>query len=244
MEHDPHSLAIVVPFRQQLQVDREAQLAEFLGYMTDALPELVPQFRIVVVEQAQDGLRFNRGAMKNAGFLLCANTHDHFIFHDVDLLPDTELLSYYATYPEHPIHLGRVWKKYNYPYFFGGIVAMSRAAFVLANGYPNDFWGWGGEDDDLFERTQITKQSIQLPTRGSVRELVHARVHSEDGLPRLRWERRDQCSRTWSDNGLNSLRFTVQSKRFVGEFADRVVIAVTNPTPSEAERLDGSTPAR
>ncbi len=29
---------------------------------------------------------------------------------------------------------------------------MSAEHFKSVNGYPNRYWGWGGEDDDLSER--------------------------------------------------------------------------------------------
>ena len=55
---------------------------------------------------------------------------------------------------------------YNYCYFivvicifskpyegiFGGVSAVSAEQFKAVNGYPNRYWGWGGEDDDLSER--------------------------------------------------------------------------------------------
>lgn len=36
-----------------------------------------------------------------------------------------------------------------YGTIFGGISAMTREQFVAMNGFSNDHWGWGGEDDDI-----------------------------------------------------------------------------------------------
>lgn len=33
-----------------------------------------------------------------------------------------------------------------------GISAMTREQYVKMNGFSNDFWGWGGEDDDVSTR--------------------------------------------------------------------------------------------
>ena len=36
-----------------------------------------------------------------------------------------------------------------YPRFFGGAALVSSGLFRAVNGYSNEYWGWGGEDDDL-----------------------------------------------------------------------------------------------
>lgn len=35
---------------------------------------------------------------------------------------------------------------------FGGVCAMFRHFFERLNGFSNEFWGWGGEDDSLRRR--------------------------------------------------------------------------------------------
>ncbi len=39
-----------------------------------------------------------------------------------------------------------------YPNIFGGIEAFRPEAFQNINGFSNLFFGWGGEDDDLYNR--------------------------------------------------------------------------------------------
>ena len=43
---------------------------------------------------------------------------------------------------------------YRLPYasLVGGVFAVRVEDFVQVNGYSNLFWGWGGEDDDIFSR--------------------------------------------------------------------------------------------
>ncbi len=80
-----------------------------------------------------------------------------FIFHDVDLIPSDDLLPSYITTPQdlNPVHIARLWQRYAVDVnYFGGIVAYSRQQFELINGFPNNFWGWGGEDDELRERSK------------------------------------------------------------------------------------------
>ena len=38
---------------------------------------------------------------------------------------------------------------YNYA---GGVVSINRENFFKINGYANDYWGWGSEDDDFSAR--------------------------------------------------------------------------------------------
>lgn len=39
-----------------------------------------------------------------------------------------------------------------YNEFFGGVSGLTVKQFKKINGFPNAFWGWGGEDDDLWNR--------------------------------------------------------------------------------------------
>ena len=61
--------------------------------------------------------------------------------------------------------------KFNYtlPYgnLFGGVVAISLDHFMKVNGYSNQYWGWGGEDDDMSNRLvmkglKITRYSAEI----------------------------------------------------------------------------------
>ena len=70
---------------------------------------------------------------------------DSFIFHDVDLIPQAALASWYARIPSSPLHIARCWSRYNdNPKYFGGIVAFSKKDYEAIDGFPNIFWGWCG----------------------------------------------------------------------------------------------------
>ena len=40
----------------------------------------------------------------------------------------------------------------SYHRYFGGIVSFSASDMRRINGFPNTFWGWGGEDDEMQKR--------------------------------------------------------------------------------------------
>ena len=52
--------------------------------------------------------------------------------------------------------------KYKLPYkeIFGGVVSMKTTLFRNLNGFSNQFWGWGGEDDDMANRLRLKKLFI------------------------------------------------------------------------------------
>ena len=36
-----------------------------------------------------------------------------------------------------------------YKMYFGGVSALTPMHYLKMNGFPNNYWGWGGEDDDI-----------------------------------------------------------------------------------------------
>eukprot|EP00624_Nannochloropsis_granulata_P000494 evm.model.NODE_11899_length_10434_cov_23.175005.5 len=89
-----------------------------------------------------------------------------FIFHDVDLLPRPSLIPLYLTRPSLPVHIARAWKRYSgNPKYFGGAVAFNSKDFIRINGFPNTFWGWGGEDDEMRKRVDEVGLEVGKTTK-------------------------------------------------------------------------------
>jgi hypothetical protein len=138
-------VAIIVPFRDlTVEKTRMKQLRRFVPQMVNFLRSSRVAFHVYIIEQSNDRRKFNRGKLLNIGFDIAMKEGcTIFIFHDVDLLPSAELLDYYTQQPTvHPIHIARVWDRYNAnPSYFGGVVSFSKEMFVSINGFPNNFWG-------------------------------------------------------------------------------------------------------
>jgi hypothetical protein len=198
---------IIVPFRDNKFQDRKEQLDKFIPYFQKLFKGSID---ILVVEQSEDNRKFNRGALLNIGMLLAmARGYKVMISHDVDLLPDKIAKEYYLTYPFSPIHLGNMWKeKYTYDRFIGGAMSMNQKDIIKSNGYPNDFWGWGGEDDALGIRLSKENISILKPQNGIIREMKHEDTKKIKELRNLTFiESVMKDNNTWKNNGVNSVKF-------------------------------------
>jgi len=161
-----HWNAIIVPYR-----NRECHLRWFLEYIHPILMRQKIAYQIYVINQVEDSSPFNRAKLLNVGYV--ESLHDHrwqcFTFHDVDEIPENDRILY--TCPRQPRHLARSVSNFNYrlPYsfFFGGVSQLSKEHFVKVNGFPNRYWGWGGEDDDMSKRVtgsglKITRYPVDI----------------------------------------------------------------------------------
>jgi hypothetical protein len=148
---DGTSVAIIVPYRDiHAAQKRAAHLKAFIPHMHTFFAKLktkklIADYHVYIVEQSDDGRKFNRGKLLNIGFDYARKNgkpkHDVFIYHDVDLLPQEDLGEWYAQFPKQPIHIARVWDRYsNNPKYFGGVVSFSESDYKRINGYPNTFW--------------------------------------------------------------------------------------------------------
>jgi hypothetical protein len=140
-------------------------------------------FDFYVIEQ-EDGKPFNRGKLLNIGFHISSqkDSYKNFCFHDVDLIP----VNVDYSFADDPTHLSSEveqlgWKYppvingFEYPDIFGGIILFTENKFREINGYSNDYWGWGAEDDDILIRIRRKgiKESRRIP--GVTRSLKHGK---------------------------------------------------------------------
>jgi len=210
-----HKLAIVVPYQ-----DREWHLSELLPALDAFFKEHHPglEFRVFVIEQEEDGRPFNRGLMKNIGFFIARRRgYDYCAFHDVDMLPVDDKCDY--SYPDRPTRLASIFVKEvggettnAWNFFFGGVVLLNNEDFAAANGYSNEYWGWGAEDEDL--RFRCTAAGLQILLKwGTYRTLKHASHRARDGdLPSTNRSRLGKVRAGEVDtsaDGLSSLQYHV-----------------------------------
>lgn len=167
------SLAIVVPYR-----DRGEHLAVFRPHMREYLRGV--DAHIFVVQQRGDA-PFNRGKLCNIGFLE-SGKYSHVVFHDVDMLPVE--VNYAET--DGATHLATAASQFDgkmpYADYFGGVTMFDRTSFKKVNGFSNNYWGWGLEDDDLNVRCKTYGVPIVHRADGKFDSLPHPK-HEGDHSP-------------------------------------------------------------
>ena len=153
-----HKLGIVVPYR-----DRYRQLMLFKRAVQKYLEDKEIEYVIVVVEQ-DNAKAFNRGKLLNIGALRAKELGcDYVVFHDVDMLPKDVDYSYVNK----PTHLATNFISegtsfgIHFDRYFGGVTLFPLDFFEKINGYSNEYWGWGFEDDDLFYRVLQSNSAVR-----------------------------------------------------------------------------------
>jgi hypothetical protein len=210
-DHKQGIPAILVPYRDNPAKERSPQLKAFVEHFSKGPWK---EFSVYIIEQSEDDRAFNRGALLNIGARL-SKKHSHMILHDVDLLPGDSIASYYVKNPEIPIHIARCWDRYKGQEYLGGIISISEKNFTDLNGYPNNYWGWGGEDDELRRRVNDIKLQIENPKEEDceitdleemdLQEKLQVLKENQDWKNMKKRELKDQHSNTWQSNGINSI---------------------------------------
>lgn len=165
-------LGVCIPYR-----NRKEHLERLLPKLKEHLGKQGIEYKVYVGHQVDDKL-FNRGAMKNiAAIRAFEDGCDYIAWHDVDMYPNDLSCDY--SYPEKtPIHIATKLSKYSYSMgyeqYFGGVVLFNKEQVEKTNGYSNEYWDWGQEDDDLFWRCDFenysNKNTFQNITKDNVKK--------------------------------------------------------------------------
>jgi hypothetical protein len=200
--------AIIVPYRDTPNKERSVQMKIFLEHYHKFLPNI----KIYIIEQSDFVKKFNRGKLLNIGYKIAKKDKAQvFITHDIDLISPKEMAPLYNLIPDHPVHIGGLWKeKYTFSTFFGGIVSYNSKDYETSNGFPNNFFSWGGEDDCQYNRLVINSIPIYVPHSKTLKitGLEHEHMGNNPENKNLNKQRNVlEDFKTWKKNGVNSVSY-------------------------------------
>lgn len=225
-----HRVAIIVPFR-----DRDIHLKIFLNNIHPLLQRQQLDYGIYIVDLVPT-IPFNRALLLNVGVLESLKVYDYqcFIFHDVDLLPENDYNMYNC--PENPRHMSvavdRMGYKLPYVKIFGGVAAMTTEQFYAVNGYSNRYFGWGGEDDDMFNRINATNLTMTRYPSDIARYTMLRHVRQEENL--ARFDILKSGKETFRRDGINTIKYDRLRLDFKRLFT--YILVTVNQTEIESGR--------
>ena len=196
-----------------------------MKYILEDLPS--SEYEIFFIHQ-NDNKPFNRGAMKNIGFLAMKAKYPNnyknisFIFNDIDTLPYKKNLLNYDT------ELGVVKHYYGFEFALGGIFSIKGADFEKTGGFPN-FWGWGLEDNIIQQR--ILNAGIKINRDVFFTFLDRNIIHINDNVTKLHSKQDPYREKNNSSDNFHYIKNLVYT--FENEF-----VQVTNFTSKYDDKND------
>ncbi len=98
---------------------------------------------------------------------------------------------------------------------FGGVTAFNLSDFLGANGYPTVYWGWGGEDDDMYLRVNkklkktITRYPVEIARYKMIRSYNHTSGKANPDRHTILYSKYD-----YNQDGINTTHYKLHSLIF------------------------------
>ena len=221
------NIAIITIFRNDINNTRLEQKKKFLYFMNKILHQIC-DYKIIVVEQSKD-YKFNIGKLKNIGFDIINKLNinfDNYVFADIDTIPDSNLIEYLFKPTDSLNALAKYGTRYtntdiqvNKP-FVGALVTCTKNIFELLNGFPNNFYGWEGEDTNLLLRLSSINKPLYIPKLGSIIDLEEVNNMSKNIVEKLNELKKENNKESlvyeknmnynnYKSNGLSNLNYSI-----------------------------------
>ncbi|XP_063295049.1 beta-1,4-galactosyltransferase 3 isoform X1 [Pelobates fuscus] len=237
-----HRTAVIIPHR-----NRETHLRHLLYYLHPFMQRQQLQYGIYIVHQSGNST-FNRAKLLNVGVKEAMKDEDWdcLFVHDVDLIPENDH-NLYTCDPWSPKHASVAMNKFSYslpyPQYFGGVSALTPDQYMKMNGFPNEYWGWGGEDDDIATRVRLAGMKISRPpiSVGHYKMVKHKGDSGNEENPH-RFDLLIRTQRMWTQDGMNSLAYKLLSKELEPLYTNITVDIGVDPRTQKPVRMRGPTP--
>ena len=234
-------IIFIIAYRDR--IEHHNFFSKHMRVITSGFPENSYKFYYIHQTDKRD---FNRGAMKNIGFLKVKEEYpDNYkdivlVFNDIDTMPFTAgFLNYKTTH-------GIIKHFYGLKFALGGIVSIMGGDFENINGFPN-FWSWGYEDNMLYNRAIESKLIVD---RTSFYPLADKNIlQLFDGTHRNMFRSDFDRYVNKTTNGLSditNLKYSIQEsdKEFVNVESFEVGIEYKSNEKTEYDLKKGNIPFR
>lgn len=194
-------IVFIIPYR-----NRAEHRSEFLEAVDIYFKKMkINKDYILLFAHQFDERPFNRGAMKNLGFLYVKEKYPKdyknitFVFNDVDTYPLFDVsVEYYRTTHKKIKHF------YGVEFALGGSFSITGYDFEYLNGFPN-YWGWGLEDNLIQNRAlgcniQIDRTDFNTIHSDKYNQTMHGTNRTIDTKLQMKYTQDD------GKNGITSIK--------------------------------------
>ncbi|MGH0192149.1 UNVERIFIED_CONTAM: hypothetical protein FKN15_004611 [Acipenser sinensis] len=113
---------------------------------------------------------------------------------------------------------------------------MTPEQYMKINGFPNSYWGWGGEDDDIAYRVRYAGLKIvRVPLNIGHYKMVTHNTDKGNEENQKRFDLLVKSPRKWKEDGMNSLEYKLISKRLMYLFTNITVDVGAAPKDKKTE---------
>ena len=219
---------IIIPFR-----NRDEHLEYYIKNAVPLIQEYLPNSKVVVVEQ-NEGKLFNRGALLNVAFKEYKNNTKYFFTHDVDVIPNSEIVK--SIYTKEDINMFRIKCPHNTS--LGCIIKVDHDTIFNINGFPNYIWGWGIEDRALYYRCLIKNINI---TDNKNKKMFKMLKHSSNSIEYTgekkiiseKWTLKcinklnnNEKEKMIIESGINNLEYTILEKKMLHDIVEIIKVDI------------------
>ena len=141
------NLSIIVPVR-----DRDKELNTLIYNLSKIFKTQGITYTFYIVHQDDDN-PFNKGLLNNIGFLYAEknNFTDNYLFNDVTVYPlKSNNYNFNFKYENNIIY-----NPFGYKHCLSRFFLTNKKTMYKINGYSNEYWGWGYEDEDIQKRCKL-----------------------------------------------------------------------------------------
>jgi len=209
---------ILVSYRARgIQTFRKKEIITMIDSIKSYFEKYEINYKIVISEQNNDN-KFNRGLLLNVAFLESEKMFNYSkkYFHmNTDYTINTSI-----AFPQELLDFKKGFLDLHRPSYLvlGAACVFDSESYKTINGFPNDLYGWGGDDWAIYNRIIQNNIIIQIPERLFNKYIIEE-DHGREFVDSSQNDRNMNLSKRndYKSNGLNSIKYQLDG---YGEFHD------------------------